>query len=282
MSAETASTDTTTDLHSLFTQAGGVTAAFTSKVNDYVASRPDYPAALFEALQAGGALFGGAAIADIGAGTGLLTRQLLQRGYTVTAVEPNDAMRAAADALLSSHHGYRSIGASAEATTLPDDSIDLITVAQAFHWFDADAVRREWLRILRPAGRVVLVWNTRPLDDPLQQTVDDVLGEFGGVKHSVLKAQQQTSTVPPFFAGAPFEKLDLRHEQCLDRRHFIGLVLSRSSMPDRDTPSGRRAERVLSSLFDRFAENNVVTINYRTVAFVGRPNPAPHEAEPPS
>ena len=270
-----------TQLQSLFVQTGGVTGAFTSKVDDYVASRPDYPATLFDALRAGGALFGGAAIADIGAGTGLFTRQLLQRGYMVTALEPNDAMRAAADELLSGHNGYRSIAASAEATTLRDDSIDLITVAQAFHWFDVDAVRREWLRILKQHGRVALIWNTRPLDDPLQQAIDDVLDEFGGVRHSVLAAQQEPPNVQPFFAGAPFEELNLPHAHRLDRDAFLSLVFSRSSMPDRGTPDGRRAEQVLAHLFELFAESGAVTVNYRTVAFVGRPNAAPAAMEPP-
>jgi SAM-dependent methyltransferase len=281
MAAGTTNTRTTSELHSLFTQTGGVTGAFTSKVDDYVASRPDYPSTLFDALRASGALFGGARIADIGAGTGLLTRQLLERGYAVTAVEPNAAMRAAADQLLSSRHGYRSIGASAEATTLADDSIDLITVAQAFHWFEVAAVRREWLRILKPHGRVALVWNTRPLDDPLQQAIDDVLDEFGGVRHTVLAAQQELSTVPPFFAGAPFEELKLPHAHRLVRDAFLSLVFSRSSMPDRNTAAGSRAERVIAHLFELFAESGAVTVNYLTVAFVGRPNPAAQASESP-
>jgi SAM-dependent methyltransferase len=268
-------------LHTLFEQTGGVTGAFTSKVSDYVASRPEYPDALFDALKASGALFGGAGIADIGAGTGLLTRQLLQRGYTVTAIEPNAAMRAAADALLSGHHGYRSIGDPAEATTLADDSIDLITVAQAFHWFDVAAVRREWLRILKPHGRVALIWNVRPLEDPLQQAVDDVLDEFGSIRHTVLAAQQERAAIEPFFAGAPFEELNLPNVHRIDRAAFLSLLFSRSFMPDRGTAEGDRAEQVISHLFDLFAESGTVSINYRTAAFVGRPNPVPHESNAP-
>jgi len=158
-------------------------------------------------------------------------------------------------------------------------SIDLVVVAQAFHWFDVDAVRREWLRILTPQGRVVLVWNTRPPGDALQQAVEDVLAEFGGVRHTVLSAQQQRSTVPPFFANAPFNEIRLPHEQQLAREGFLSLVLSRSTMPDRDTPAGRHAARVLSNLFDLHARADRVTVNYRTIAFVGRPNAASSGAE---
>jgi len=210
-------------------------------------------------------------VADVGSGTGLLARELLRRRYVVIAIEPNAAMRAMADALLSNCPNYCSIAASAEATSLADGSVDLVAAAQAFHWFDVAAVRREWLRILAPNGRVALIWNTRPLDDPLQQAVDDVLGEFGGVRHDALTAQQQLSTVAPFFAGAPYEQFEVPHSQPLERAGFVSLVLSRSTMPDRDTPAGRRAEQVIFSLFDRYVTNAAVTVNYRTVAFLGRP-----------
>jgi SAM-dependent methyltransferase len=264
---------TRTPLQSLFAQAGGVTGAFSSKAADYVASRPGYPAALFDALHALGALFAQADVADVGAGTGLLTEALLQRAHAVTAVEPNAAMRAAADARLHVYANYRSVAAGAEATMLGDAAVDLITVAQAFHRFDVEAFRRECLRILKPRGQVALIWNTRPLGDPLQNAIAGVFAEFGGDQHIALEAQQDMANVPQFFAGAPFHDLSFAHVQQLDRDGLLSLVFSRSFMPARDTSPGRRAARAINDLFDGFADAGEVTVRYRTRVMVGRPSP---------
>lgn len=258
-------------LDSLFAQAGGVTGAFSTKAADYVASRPDYPDALFEALLKLGALFDGACIADIGAGTGLFTQGLLHRGYRVTAAEPNAAMRQAAEMRLSGYRKYTSVDGSGENSTLPDDSIDLVTVAQAFHWLDVAAARREFLRILRPAGQVALIWNTRPLDDRLNQAIESLFAQFGGNRHQALAVQQDMTKVPEFFAGADFHELAFAHTQKLDRTGFSGLIFSRSFMPDRDTPVGHEAAQAVHSIFDRFACDDELTVRYRTVAMVGRP-----------
>ena len=101
------------------------------------------------------------AIADIGSGTGILSRLLLQRGHIVFGIEPNDEMRRAAEGLLTGFSGFRSISATAEDTTLKSQSVDLIVAAQAFHWFDPDFARREFARILKPDGVVALIWNDR-------------------------------------------------------------------------------------------------------------------------
>jgi len=261
-------------LPALFSKEGGTSGAFSTKAADYAAARPRYPVALFERLSASRTLYPAAQIADIAAGTGLFTGQLLHRGYNVIAIEPNAAMLAVADAALGKYRKYRSIAASAEATTLADASADVITCAQAFHWFDAEAVRREWLRVLKPDGRVVLVWNTRPLTDPLQKALDDLLGEFGGDKQAALDRRQDLSRVPAFFAGESFEHFELANMQQLDHDGLISLALSRSAMPDRATPQGERAVQKLSQLFASHARDGQVNVSYRTVAFVGRPKAA--------
>jgi SAM-dependent methyltransferase len=254
-----------------FRDAGGALGAFSTKAADYAAARPRYPAALFERLRARHILFPAAHIADVAAGTGLFTGQLLYRGYGVTAIEPNEAMLAVADASLGKYRKYRSIAASAEATTLADASIDVITAAQAFHWFDVEAVRHEWLRLLKPDGRAVLIWNTRPTSDPLQKALDELLAEFGGSKQAILDRQQDLSRVPAFFDATTFERFEFAHTQQLDRNGLISLALSRSAMPDRDTPAGAAAVEKLSHLFDRHAHGDRVEVQYRTLTFVGRP-----------
>lgn len=261
-----------TTLETLFAQTG-LTGAFSSKVADYAASRPDYPPALIDALERIDALFPGARVADIAAGTGLFTQSLLERGYPVVAIEPNAPMRKVAATRLAHFRTVECIEGTAEASTLESATVDLVTVAQAFHWFDVDASRREFLRILKPKGQVALIWNTRPLDDPLQNAIDGTLSMFGGAKHVELAQQQDLSNVPRFFGGAQFQELGFHHSQHLARAGLLSLVLSRSSMPDRGTPEGARAERELSGLFDQFAQDGEVIVEYRTVAMVGRPIP---------
>lgn len=255
-------------LRDQYRHEGGVTGVFSGKVADYAASRPDYPGALIEVLA-----HPGRRMADIGAGTGLLTRSLLGAGCDVVAVEPNGAMRAACDAALHGHPHYRSVAGTAEATTLPDASVDLVTAAQAFHWFAVDAARAEFLRILVPAGEVALVWNDRLDGDPLHEAMGEVFARFGGAKRGALLAHEDRSLVPQFFNGAPTRSLEWPHEHRLGVDGLVALALSRSYMPARDTDEGREAVQALVALFHRFALGDAVTVRYRTVATIGRPQP---------
>jgi len=270
----TTNIDTGAHLRSLYADAGGVRAAFSSKVADYVAARPDYPAALFDRLAEIGALPPAATVADLGAGTGLLAHGLLLRGHAVHAVEPNAAMRAAADSMLQHHIGYRSVEGTAEATTLREQSIDLVTAAQAFHWFEVDAARRECLRILKPHGQVALIWNDRVLSDPLHAALDEVFAEFGGARRGALLAHEDRSQVPVFFGGEPAHKFDLPHEHRLSRIALQSLAFSRSYMPERDSAAGALAAQRVNDVFDAFADNDAVVVRYRTVAMVARPGQA--------
>lgn len=263
--------DTGAALRAQFAAEGGVTAAFSPKVADYVAARPDYPAALFDALRERGLMFEGVRVADIGAGTGLLTRQLLDRGARVTAIEPNDAMRAACDAALQGRAAYASVAGTAEATGLPAGSVDLVTAAQAFHWFEADAARREFLRILTPTGQVALIWNDRHKPDPLHDAMDQVFATYGGAKLGAMLAHEDRADVPRFFAGAPMTQLEWPHEHRLDAAGLQALAFSRSYMPLRDSEAGQRAAQDLQRLFDTFAVDGRVTVRYRTFVIFGRP-----------
>jgi SAM-dependent methyltransferase len=246
---------------------------FTNKVAEYTASRPDYPAALFDEIASLAALSATSRIADIGAGTGIFSQGLLSRGYTVVAVEPNAAMRSAAGARLHQYPGYSSVSGTAEATTLRDASVDLITAAQAFHWFDVEPARHECLRILEPHGKVALVWNDRVLADPLHAAMDEVFWKFGAAKRAARLPQEDRSHVDQFFAGAPFHTLQLAHEQRLDREGLVSLALSRSYMPARDSAEGAQVTREVAEIFASFADGDELTVpvRYQTVAMIGRP-----------
>lgn len=259
-------------LRSLYAAAGGVRSVFSTKVEDYVASRPDYPGALFDALDTACGLHAGATVADVGAGTGLLTRGLLRKGYRVIAVEPNPEMRRAADLLLGGLEGYFSMDGCAESIPLETGSVDLATAAQAFHWFDAGRARHEFLRILAPQGQAALIRNDRAFEDPLQEAFDEIADEFGGVRREALLAHEKAqASAALFFGSTRPRQFSWPNSHCLDARGFLSLILSRSYMPDRNTPGGRAAANRVDELFKRFARNGVVEVRYQTTAVVGRP-----------
>ncbi|MEL7068836.1 MAG: class I SAM-dependent methyltransferase [Cyanobacteria bacterium J06581_3] len=265
------SEDAGAELRSLYEPEGGVQQIFASKVADYVASRPDYPAALFERLQTACNLQPGSVVADIGAGTGLLTHGLLKNGYQVVAVEPNQAMRRASDYALSKFSGYRSVEGAAESIPLEAGSVDLVTAAQAFHWFETARSRVECLKVLRPNAKVALIWNDRDLDDPLQEVINKIFGEYGGAKLAALAAHEKQRDVTQFFGDTTPQQFSFPHEHRLTESGLLSLAFSRSYMPDRETSSGQDAMMRIRQVFRQFVIADMVTVRYSTTAFIGRP-----------
>lgn len=263
--------NTGSQLRSLYEQEGGVRAIFSKKAADYSASRPDYPAQLFEALSSTCALSANSVIADLGAGTGLLTQGLLQKGYHVIAVEPNAAMRKACDRFLAKFPRYRSVEGSAESIPLEASSVDLITAAQAFHWFVIEKARTECLRVLKPQGNVALIWNDRIHDDPLHVELDAIFAEFGGAKRAALAVHEDRTDVPKFFGSAIPLEFSWPHEHRLSENGFASLIFSRSYMPGRSSSAGKEVKSRVRLLFHQFATAGVLTVRYRTIAIVGRP-----------
>lgn len=274
-------TDAGAHLRALYAHDGGVHAAFTSKVADYVASRPDYPAALFDLLAEHAGLRPGAVVADIGAGTGLFSEGLLERGAHVMAVEPNPAMRSAAERILGHTEGFQVVEGAAEATSLPAHSVDLVTAAQAFHWFDVEPARHEVLRILRPEGQVALVWNDRVSTEPLQVALDEVFARHGGARREAMAASdRERALVPAFFNGAPTRSFSMPHSHELDEAGLLALAFSRSYMPPHDSHEGHQAARELREVFAAHAGpadaegHRRVTVHYTTLLILGRPGTA--------
>lgn len=128
------------------------TQRFSCRAENYVRYRPGYPPGVLQLLKREYGLTNDSVIADVGSGTGLLSRLFLENGNRVFCVEPNAEMRTVGERLLSQYAGFSSVPATAEATTLPDAGVDFVTAGQAFHWFDPGPARREFSRILRPAG----------------------------------------------------------------------------------------------------------------------------------
>jgi len=241
------------------------TERFTGKAAAYDNSRPDYPGEALDCIAEQCALAPGSVVADIGAGTGKLTRMLLARGWDVAAVEPNEAMRETLRAQLGENPALRIAAAPAEATGLPDQSVDAVTVAQAFHWFDRAACKAEFARILRPGGKVALLWNNRDKNLPLTRRHGELM--------KALRVREDVSLADPHAVYAAFfsqyEIFRFRHTQVLDEAALLALTFSRSYCPAPGEPGHDELERAVKALFAEHQQNGVVEYCYRTAVVIG-------------
>jgi SAM-dependent methyltransferase len=180
-------------------------------------------------------------------------------------------MRRASDLLLDGVEGYSSVDGRAESLPLETASVHLIAAAQAFHWFEAERARAEFLRVLTDQGKVVLIWNDRVFDDPLHMALDEVFDEFGGARRAALVAHEDRSDVPRFFGSTVPQEFSWPHGHYLNQEGLLSLVFSRSYISGRDTREGPMIAERVRKIFSRFAANGTVAVRYRTVAIVGRP-----------
>ena len=217
--------------------------------------RPGYPDALVEELRRAG-LGAGAEVVDVGSGTGISTDLFLRHGCSVTGVEPNAAMRAAAAA-----RGHRVVEGTAEATGLPGACADLVFCAQAFHWFRREEAKREFLRVVKPGGLIALTWN-------LRRTTGSEFAE--GVERLLLgcsedySARVRTGTeetvdsLQGLFAPAEVRLFETAHGQRLDWPALLGRLLSASYEPQEDAGFAAAAR----ALFDRTQVGGFVEMIY--------------------
>ena len=244
---------------------------FSNRVADYVRYRPSYPSAFIDMLREELRVGPGTTVADIGSGTGILTEMLLGTGCIVIAVEPNQAMRRAAETNLDSYAGFRSMDGSAEATGLDAESVDIITVAQAFHWFRVDETEREFRRIVRPGGWVVLVWNGRRTEgSQFMQAYETFLEEWGTDYTAVRKTYDMDGSLTRLFGAGGPRRHRFPNVQTLDQDGLVGRLLSSSYSPARDDPSTPAMLTALGRLFARHAEGGVVSMEYDTEVYSGR------------
>lgn len=247
------------------------TERFSDRVDDYIRYRPGYPEAILDFLEGPGGLRPGARVADVGSGTGFFTTLLLQRGYEVVAVEPNPEMRAAAEARLAGEKGFHSQDGRAEATGLPARSVDYLTSAQAFHWFDQAKARAEFQRILRPGGRVALIWNSRRAEGSsflqgYEALVREYAQDYGKASHSGVKERGE---IERFFVGDEKQTFSTPHFQIFDFESLRGRLLSSSYSPKPGDPRYQPMMVALRSLFDRYQQAGVIRFDYDTEVTVG-------------
>jgi SAM-dependent methyltransferase len=244
---------------------------FSDRVRDYVRYRPGYPARLGEFLQEKAGLGEGSPVADVGSGTGIFTRLLLQAGAQVRAVEPNDEMRAAAETEFRGIPGFTSVKGTAEATGLPDASVVLVTCAQAFHWFDPARTRHEFRRILLPAGQCALIWNTAIRRSEFAEGYEEIKAKFGTdfqrIRHENIKAPERFG---PFFGAGGWHRHVFDNFQVLDWEGLQGRLRSSSYAPAPGHPGHAPMIAALRELFERCERSGSIRMEYETELYLGR------------
>ena len=247
------------------------TQRFSNRVENYVKYRPDYPKAIIQTLQEECGLTPATVIADIGSGTGILTKMFLKNGNTVFAVEPNREMRLAAERILQNYPSLHSVDATAESTTLTDSSVDLITAGQAFHWFDEEKARLEFMRILNPGGWVVLIWNERELDtSPFLIAYEKLLRRFATDYTEVDHRNVDEAALKTFYGTKGFEIKSFPHHQSFDLESVQGRLLSSSYAPEAGHPNHEPMLAELEKLFHAHKANGKINFEYRTKIYFGR------------
>ena len=250
------------------------TERFSSRVANYVRYRPSYPPAAIDLLQTRCGLGATTVVADVGSGTGILARLLLARGARVVGVEPNDGMRAAAEALLAGDTRFRSVKGSAEATTLEPASVDLFVAAQAFHWFKADRARHEALRIARPGAFGALRWNERPPAASACLTESEAVVRRHAPEYDQVVGSRAEEASMRAFLGGHMELATFANEQVFDQEGLAGRLMSSSYAPEPGDPEHAPMLAELRQIFDRHACEGKVVFPYVTLVYYGRLKPA--------
>jgi len=244
---------------------------FSNRAEDYAKYRPGYPREILHLMGASCRLGPESVIADIGSGTGLLSRIFLENGNRVFGVEPNAEMRSAGEEYLRRFAGFTSVPGSAEAVALPDGSVDLVVAGQAFHWFDVERTRTEFRRILKTGGSVVIVWNERLLDSTLfLREYEELLRQLGTDYARVNESYPRNEQMQEFFGKNEFRSHTLPNFQEFDFDGLSGRLRSSSYAPAPDHPQHVPMMDELRRIFDAHQGNGRVRIEYNTRIYAGK------------
>ena len=244
------------------------TARFSDRVDAYVKYRPSYPDSLFDCLAGEGVISSESSVADIGSGTGFFSALLARRVRTVRCVEPNDGMRNASVEFLSGFTNCEIVKGTAETTTLGDASVDCVTVAQAFHWFDQPKTLMEFRRILKGDGKMILVWNNRLVDTPFLKSYEAALKLYGNDYNEVNHQNLTDDVLAPCFAGG-FAKRTFPNFQELDFQGVMGRLMSSSYTPAEGSEKFASLRALIRESFDRESTDGKIRFNYGTDVYWG-------------
>ncbi len=244
------------------------TRRFDKRANDYSKYRPGYPLGILEILRSEIGFSPRTTVADIGSGTGLLSRLFLQNGNRVYAVEPNDEMRTIAEHSLSSFPGFISVNGKAEHSTLKESSVDLVAVGQALHWFDPHLTTLEFARILKQNGHVLIAYNDRNREDPIMQDYEAVVNRHERERAGVPEVND--AYFSHFFQDGKHRVFTLTNEQYLDLEGLLGRLASASYMPNAEDEQRFKALKTdVSRLFKTWQREGQVRLLYDTLISLG-------------
>jgi len=246
------------------------TIRFSNRVEQYVKYRPSYPKEIIPFLEKNAGLNSSFAIADIGSGTGISTKLFLDNGNKVFAVEPNNEMRNKAEELLHRYALFVSVNATAEQTTLPGASMDMIVAGQAFHWFDAAKTKTEFRRISKPHTHCVLIWNERLVESGFEKAYEQLLFEYATDYKEVDHRNVSEQKIAAFFEPNDFMLKVFPNKQIFDFEGAKGRLLSSSYVPDETQPIFSSMINTLQKLFDEYEVNNNIEFNYETKVYIGK------------
>lgn len=247
------------------------TRRFSSRVENYIRYRPTYPQSVVDLLKDECGLTRESVVADVGSGTGILSELFLRYGNRVYGVEPNREMREAGERLLADFDNFVSVEGRAEATTLADRSVDLVTAGQSFHWFDRDGARREFARVLRASGWVVLIWNDRrTAGTPFLEDYERMLRDYGTDYREVSDGWANDELIQHFFGAGRVLLKTFENRQVFDFEGLKGRLMSASYAPEPGHTNFLPMMQTLIFVFERYAKDGKVTVEYDTKVFYGR------------
>ena len=245
------------------------TQRFNGLARDYTIGRPAYSTELMEYLYTRVGFSAQSVIADIGSGTGKFTKQLLDKGSFAYGVEPNDDMRKTAVRELDKYMNFQAIKGTATDTSLREKSVDFITTAQAFHWFDVAGFKAECRRILKENGKVVLLWNMRDMTSDKNQECFQIYQKYcpnfkgfgGGIQKDDIRIKQ--------FFDSNYEYIEFENDLFYNKDTFISRSLSGSySLQCSDEKYNEYIES-LEAIFDKYAQDGILMMKNKVVAYIG-------------
>jgi SAM-dependent methyltransferase len=242
---------------------------FTDRVENYAKYRPTYPEEILDLLQRNIGVHSAHVVADIGSGTGISSELFLRNGNRVLGVEPNDAMRAAAEDALARYDGFHSVKGTAEATTLEDMSVDVIVAGQAFHWFDCQRAKREFERIAKPNAHLALMWNDRAAGSRFMLAYEEFVRRFATDYERVNHKNISDDVIRQFYQPAQMNKAVIQNQQTFDFEGLKGRNLSASYMPSEKHPTFGAMSEALWEMFELFQKDGVVRFDLETRLYWG-------------
>lgn len=244
------------------------TERFSNKAEDYAKYRPHYPVEIIPFLKKNISLAADWVVADIGSGTGISSELFIENGNTVFAVEPNDDMRKQAENFFNKNSLFKSMDGVAEATHLNDQSIDLIVVGQAFHWFEKALSKQEFHRIARRNSYLLLIWNERSQESPFQKGYEKMLSDFAPTYKEIQLIDE--GAIKDFFSPNPFQQHSISHSQHFDFEGLKGRLLSTSFAPPPQDPNYQPMMKRLAELFDELSREGQIEFKYSCELFWGK------------